>query len=281
PKLRDYIFDSFYKNLDLCIEILREQFIRKSSGELLTIVLSDHGFESHYKQFYLGDWLFHQNLIKMKKESIFSIFRRKIIDFLFKINVSYVQTKIIRMFKNIESKFGKTPKEKSSTAFLQKMIDWKNSSVFPRGIGLYGYIFVLKEGKKKRELIESLKSSLFQIEDPENNLKIVDKIYTKDEIYKGDKPHLIPDLIIKPIKGYSFRGEFKNKKNFFEKITKKESETIGKHNEFGIIIMNSVSVLKKKIEVAHLKDIVPTILHFFQLPLPDYLDGDILNCFKP
>ena len=77
-KIKNYIYRTFHKNLDFCIENLVEEFKRLISGELLTIILSDHGFESHIKQFYLGDWLYRLDLLKIKKGSIKSILRRKV-----------------------------------------------------------------------------------------------------------------------------------------------------------------------------------------------------------
>jgi len=72
-KIRNYIFKNFYKTLDLAIETLREEFIRKSSGDVLTIILSDHGFESHKKCFYLRTWLYKNNFLRMKNKPIIRI----------------------------------------------------------------------------------------------------------------------------------------------------------------------------------------------------------------
>lgn len=53
---------------------------------------------------------------------------------------------------------------------------------------------------------------------PKANKKIVKNLFTKKEIYKGEKLHLIQDLSLQPEKGYSFVGLFKGKKQFLEEI---------------------------------------------------------------
>ncbi|MFX1317271.1 MAG: hypothetical protein ACFE9T_15520, partial [Promethearchaeota archaeon] len=60
----------------------------------------------------------------------------------------------------------------------------------------------------------------------------------------------------------------------------KNSETIGKHNEEGIIILNGSSVSNKRIDNSTLKDIVPTILSYFGIPISKELEGNVLDCFK-
>ena len=65
-KKKNYIYKNFHKNLDFCIETLVEEYNRLISNDILTMIISDHGFESHFKQFYLGDWLLRNNFIKIK-----------------------------------------------------------------------------------------------------------------------------------------------------------------------------------------------------------------------
>ena len=47
-------------------------------------------------------------------------------------------------------------------------------------------------------------SQLLNIVDTEFNVRIVDKIYSKEQIYHGNKLYLMPDLMIKPSAGYLF-----------------------------------------------------------------------------
>ncbi|MFX0032325.1 MAG: alkaline phosphatase family protein [Candidatus Hodarchaeota archaeon] len=278
--VKGFIYSNFHKNLDFCIETLVEEYKRYANGKLLTIILSDHGFESHLKQFYLGDWLYRLNLLKIKRGSIKSIIRRKIREFIEKLTIQSFQVKILRLLKSLSNMISTVRSPDKRSTIIDTNLDLENSKVYSSGISLYGYIFIFPEGKERLQIINLLKKKLYNLEDSETGLKIVKKVFTREEIYKGDHPHLIPDLIIQPSKGYSFTGMYKGKKKLIEKITLKESESIGKHNEEGIIIVNGSSITKKKIEKASLRDITPTILRYFDLPLKDDLDGKVLDCLE-
>ena len=65
-----------------------------------------------------------------------------------------------------------------------------------------------------------------------------------------------------------------------EAVDKLKDFAIGKHSEEGILIMHGSSIIRKKIDSSNLKDIVPTILYYFQLPIGDDLDGKVLKYFK-
>ncbi|MFX1504399.1 MAG: alkaline phosphatase family protein, partial [Promethearchaeota archaeon] len=276
-QLKNYIFQKFYKSLDFCIEILVEEFRRIYSSEILTIILSDHGFEDHQKQFFLGDWLYQKGLLSIKGNSIKSIIRRKFKEFIEKLNIGYTQTKILKLLNYALKYISKTKKINLRVSEVHSIVDMKSSIVFSMGIGLYGYIFILNEEKYHDKILNYLKVELNKLKDPETNRTIVKNLYIKKEIYKGEKPHLIPDLIIQPENGYSFVGLYKGKRNLLEKINIKESETIGKHSEEGILLVNGNGVKPQKLVNYSLRDITPTILDYFNIPLPNDLDGKKIN----
>lgn len=276
-ELKDYIYKKFYKTLDFCIEVLIEEFNRIYSSELLTIVLSDHGFEDHKKQFFLGDWLYRKRLLSIKRSSLKSVLRRKFKEFIENFNIGYSQTKILRILNFLMRFISTRQKTNLRISEVNSIVDLESSITYSTGIGLYGYIFILNKEYNENKVISYLKKELFDLKDPNTNKKIVKNIFMKQEIYKGEKPHLIPDLIIQPEKGYSFVGIFKGKKHLLEKINIKESETIGKHSENGILIIHGSGVKSQKLEDYSLKDITPTILNYFKIPLATDLDGKVIK----
>ncbi len=279
-RIKEYIFTNFYRTLDLAIEAVRETFISKTNNEVMTIILSDHGFEAHNKSFLLGDWLYQNRFLIIKENISKRIGYGKFI--------GSIYSKIIQipMIFHLLNKYKLEMKNKKSTNKrinkfdffnVSKYIDWENTFVYSMDYNLYGLIFIMKKSDEYYRILQVLKKKLIKLKDPENNLKIVDKVYLKHELYHGDKPERIPDLIIKPIKGYSFDGVFRNNKKYFKKIELNKDYQIGKHSEEGIIIINCKSVSRKKIKSANLKDIVPTILNYFNIPIPSNLKGKILG----
>jgi len=279
-KIREYIFNNFHRTLDFCIETLVEESKKILGGDLLTMIISDHGFESHIKQFYLGDWLYRNKLLIIKTGSIKTFFRKKIVEFIEKMRLQRYLAIIFKILKNLINKINIFKSRDARIKYMRNIIDMEKSKVYSTGIGLYGSIFIFAEGTTREKYIKILKKKLLDLRDPKTNSPFIKNIFMKEEVYDGDQPNLIPDLIIQPINGYSLTGMYKGKKHLLEKINIKESESIGKHNDKGIIILNSPSVLKKKIDGATLKDIVPTILNYFGLPISKEIEGNVLDCFK-
>lgn len=278
--IKEYTFQNFHKTLDHCIETIREEFIRNSPGELMTIILSDHGCESHKKQFFLGDWLYRQNLLTLYSNHLKLFLRRKFKEIYLKFSHSKIQLNLLNALRKLELRF-KTDGEKDvQKMFLQDVVDWKHTRAFSMGIGLYGLIFLFGKDEDKKKLTTYLLKKLKEIKDTETGECIVSEVYLKEHLYKGDSPNLVPDLIIKPEKGYSFTGLFQNVDKLFQKIDRKRDFAIGKHSELGLLIINGKHVAKKEIDNASLKDIVPTILDYFQIPLMEDLEGKVINCFK-
>lgn len=276
--IKNYIFKKFHRALDFCVEVLVEEFRRLNHGENLTMVLSDHGFETHKKQFFLCDWLVKLGLIRLKKRPLKSILRAKIKEYIQKLTLHKMDFKLFTFLKSLNKLFSK--KEKGTINDLNNIIDLNRSLVYSTGIGLFGYIFIFEEGKKKGKIIKYLKRKLMELKDSENNINIVKNILTKEEIYQGNKPEIIPDLVIEPMDGYSFVGVYKGKKKFLEPVNLRESETIGKHHEDGIIVIHGDGIKQERLKISALIDITPTILNYFDIPISYKMDGKPLEIFK-
>ncbi len=277
--IKTFIFKNFYKTLDFCIEVIREEFIRNSKSNLLTMIISDHGCETHNKRFFLGDWLVRNRFLILKTNILKQIIRSKIKNYFLKLESSLFNIKLLNFLKNFEFKFKSKEKGEGNRKFIQEIVDWKKSLAFSLGISLYGLIFILKEGESKLKIKNYIKKKLLQLRDPENNKLLVKRIYEKEELYRGHEPDLIPDLIIQPNSGYSFTGLFQNVKELFQKIDKRFDFAIGKHDEEGILIINGEGINPSKINDASLKDIVPTLLKYFGLPIPKEIDGKPLKIY--
>ena len=91
----------------------------------------------------------------------------------------------------------------------------------------------------------------------------------------------LPDRNFRLIcKNFHDQHKSTNIKDLFQKIDKTKDFAIGKHSEKGILIMHGDHVKKDIIKKANLEDIVPTILHYFDIPVPKNIDGKILNFLK-
>ncbi len=236
-----FIFSHFFKKLDECIKLITEEFVEKNKQDPLVMLVSDHGFQKHLKRFNFGTWLLKEKFSKLNK----------------------VRNKPFKVFRKI-LKIKKEP------------FDWDSSRVFSFSRGSYGYVYFLhnKNDNFKQDFLKKVSS----IKDPQTNLKIVEKYKFKEEIYSGDKLDLMPDVILFPEKGYSFTGDIKESDTLFVEVTEGEDFHIGMHSSDGILLIKQNDIVNKPENInVSIADIAPTVLSYFDLPVPDYTQGKAMD----
>ena len=105
-------------------------------------------------------------------------------------------------------------------------------------------------------------------------------MYSRNEIYKGNYITKAPDLTIVCDYGYQIIAPneflFFNKK--YEDAFFLSHKWSGRHEQYGIFILSG-PVVKKNVEItnARILDITPTVLYLMNEPIPDYMDGKVLE----
>jgi len=264
---RNTVFKLFYKRLDEKIQKLRELFAKNAQTEYLTLVVSDHGFESHKKRVNLGNWLVEQSYVKLNEKPIQHPRLKKM-------------TRALRVGRLLKYFLPQhTLKEIESTLGLKKEdIDWEGSRAYSLGRNSEGFIYVLTENSTERyNTIKEITEKLQALQDPEDHRDVVAKVYRKEEIFKGDFLERIPDLIIEGSPGYTFTGYHAPGREIFEVVEPSTDSHIGKHHKDGIFIAASNEVEQGEGRRGQIIDIVPTLLYYLQLPLEQQIDGRVLE----
>jgi len=169
-----------------------------------------------------------------------------------------------------------------------KTVDWKRTKAY--SAGLFGNIWINLKGREPQGIIDSgkeyenlrdkISSMLLKVKDPEDNLPIVDRVYKKEELYKGPMTDMAPDLIVQ-MRDYAYitRGstEFLCK----EPVSPVVVNHTGNHRINGIIGLYGPDVLKgTKLYGSSVIDVVPTLLYIICQKIPAGLDGKVLlNAF--
>ena len=108
------------------------------------------------------------------------------------------------------------------------------------------------------------------MKDPESEEKIVNNIYSKEEVYSGKLIDDLPDLIVEATDRYLL--DYRLFSNHF--VTSRELA----HDSFGAFIAYGPLIKRNhRVEGAEIFDIAPTILHLFELPIPREMDGKVLK----
>ncbi len=166
---------------------------------------------------------------------------------------------------------------------LESTIDWDNTKAFFASIACQGvYINTGTKGREATvtpeeydELRERIKKTFEEITDPETGERIMDWVKYREELYEGDQVKYAPDIVFRA-KEYAYLA----RQHFGHKGWLDTSENIanGFHRQNGIFMALGDRFKKgHKVEGANIPDITPTILHAFGLPVPDDMDGKVVE----
>lgn len=209
------------------------------------MIVSDHGFGPLKKDIYLNKWLEQIGLLKFKD-------------------------------KNLRT---------GGISFLEN-IDWKKTKAY--SYGFFGNINVnlkgregqgiVRPGKEEAEIKELIRKKALELADPETRSKVVDKIYFKEELYRGDFTVLAPDILL-VVENYSYtsRDGYESFTDcIFDEPMKHHEHAVphsGIHRLEGVFMLHSGDCGHSCAENAALCDIFPTILKLYNLKSDPDCDG--------
>jgi predicted AlkP superfamily phosphohydrolase/phosphomutase len=268
PRIRDKVFQRFYRCLDEQLKIVQAAF-QAAGGDCLTLVISDHGFQSHYKRFQFGNWLAGEGLLAIRKLPRRCAALRDILN----------RTECFGVESYLERfRFGR----KIITAVYEPTfeIDWDHTRVYSFSRCCDGYVFFLDTDPDQRRQMETqLREQLTRLVDPRTGRPVIEKIIPRDRLYRGPKLDTLPDWILKPAPGYSISGEFNPiYSEILLPVRKGRDFHIGMHHPDGILVAAGPRVRPAaRIAGARLIDITPTVLAWLGLAVPESMDGTILQ----
>lgn len=150
-------------------------------------------------------------------------------------------------------------KKANIKARMTTHIDPKASKAFAHGFGIH-----VKEKQLINYIVSALKKEPF-----------IGGIWKKEELYDGKQLEAMPDLIIVPNfnSGFAFRGDVISPKSVVRR-------SFPAHHPDGIIIIHKNGVQQSWIRGTTVFDIVPTILDFLGLDIPEDTDGNVITLPK-
>jgi len=269
PEKQHFIFDNFYRQLDQKIDRIRQAFAAKNEGDYLTFVISDHGFQGHYKKFDLGRWLGHEGFVRHK--------------------IGYAAAKPslpVRWAK--QSGIGKLLRSVLSPETVAKMegavklkeehADSENSKVHLQLCCAEAFIFLLEENDTQRlATAQELAEKIQAIKDPENGRPVAAAIHRKEDIYRGRSLDLMPDLVVVPSGGYSFYSQIGSAGELLCKVNTKDDLHIGMHHPDGILVVSGKVIKQQNKIKCRIVDVAPSILYCLGLPIRQDSDGKVLE----
>lgn len=262
----------------------------------ILVVMSDHGFgRKHPVTNQLNRWLADQgflNYLNKGKENFCERLFTTLLGEAYRVLIG-------RTPRNVKEKLARRLpqlRNRVQTRLCFSNIDWSQTKAYSDGlfpnvrINLKGKEpeGIVKSGEEYWKLIVDLRRMLGKCQDSVSGRKIVDRVFHRDELYSGPFVKNAPDLLIhwkndEEIHGLSLENAAMVAGGTEEEtgplIPGEDPEIIsGDHRLHGVLLMAGKPIQRGlQLSRAHLIDLAPTILHFFNLPIPSDMDGSILR----
>jgi predicted AlkP superfamily phosphohydrolase/phosphomutase len=150
---------------------------------------------------------------------------------------------------------------------------------------------IVKPGQHYEEVRDRLIRELEAWRHPETGEPVVEKAYRREEVYSGPYVELAADIVPKwaQHKGYSFAYRSSAKApagKWIEQVDPRKPENerffagkSGTHRDDGIFLACGAGTVREGLTVnsARIIDLAPTILHLLDVPVPEDLDGRVLE----
>jgi predicted AlkP superfamily phosphohydrolase/phosphomutase len=162
-------------------------------------------------------------------------------------------------------------------------VEWARTKAF--SVGNFGQVYLNVEGKRPSGAVtpaeyEALRDEIAQaamaLLDPADGSQVVPKVYKREEIFHGRSIERLPDLVLHTdrAKYVSFgHADFGS-----NRIIESSVGQTGHHHLIGVVGLKGPGVhVGFTLEEASILDLAPTILHYLGLPVPAYMDGQVLT----
>jgi predicted AlkP superfamily phosphohydrolase/phosphomutase len=129
----------------------------------------------------------------------------------------------------------------------------------------------------RQQIIEQAKALI----DPQTGQPIVEAAYRREEIYDGDQMDLMPDIVL--MLHHDYMAGTRTAPPMITSVSAATLErTSGQHKMDGIFVARGKAV-KQGAALAQggLMDIAPTVLYALDVPVPQEMDGRVLDIFDP
>jgi predicted AlkP superfamily phosphohydrolase/phosphomutase len=286
----DAIFQ-VYQEIDKSIKILLE-----TAGEASVIIMSDHGAgPSSRRTMYINRWLNKEGFLHSKDSGKISGRFGRIKYNLLEKTSNEIKRILPRKTKEFMLRLFPEIRNKIDSVLLLPGIDWSRTKAYSRENHPAVFINtagreaegIVKPGQQYEDVRNQIIEKLKNLSCPETGHHIVGQIFRREDIYHGPESFKAPDIIFQWNQSlYIHRPSGgRMNKDFLEILDDKAllasedtTRPSGIHRDRGIFIACGKHLAKNKtIEGAKIYDIASTILYLLDIPVPEDMDGRVLE----
>jgi len=253
------------------------------------IIMSDHGSGPFHKFIHVNNWLIQEGLMRLRsglrprlKESLFRLgfAPMNVYNLLMQLGLGTLKREVVRGQGQGLLK----------TLFLSfEDVDWRQTVAY--SLGNVGQIYInvagreplgcVQPGAAYEQVRDHVIARLLKLCDPETGEHVVEAVYRREEIYSGDQLEHAPDIVFIPRRlEYSGFGEYEFGSH--KVIEAMKWGISGTHRMDGIFLAYGLAVQPGVVvKDAQIVDLAPTILHVMGVPVPEHMDGRVLQEILP
>jgi predicted AlkP superfamily phosphohydrolase/phosphomutase len=273
---------SFYKQMDEFLRRILEEWI---DSRWTIIIMSDHGAGPLKKLFYINNFLMRKGFLKLKGGV-----RSSIKHFFFQ--AGFVPMTFYHLLLRIGlgrmkkmARFGQGESWLKPFFLSFEDVEWSRTRAYSFG-STAGQIYlnlkdrepqgIVSPGEEAEEVRKNIIQELRSLVDEETGEEVVGEIYRKEELYHG--PHLkdAPDIVFLPktLEIAAF-GEYEFASH---RMIDHSWGVSGSHRMDGLLTVRGKSFQQgMSLQGSRIIDLAPSALYLLGLPIPDAMDGRVLQ----
>lgn len=256
--------------------------------DVTLLVMSDHGGGPIRRSVYLNEWL-HQHGWLAYHERMSGTGQRVVSNWVDR-GREALKRHLPRPAKDWLKQQMPSMRDRVESWIQTSSIDWARTKAFAGG--KFGDIYLnvrdrepqgrVRAGSEYRKLLEEISGALLDLRDPDTGEEVVEDVHRRDHLYHGPFVDRAPDLVIQ-WRDYAYfaSSELSGAAGQIFGAPPSEDATefehTGTHRLDGVLLLNGPGVQPGLLTGAHIADLAPTILHGFGLPVPDSMDGGVLQ----
>ena len=270
-----------YRQVDTQVGRLVEQ-ARELGGALNIIVMSDHGFGPLHYILNLNIYLLNQGLLHLKRDP-WTRFKAAL--FRAGLTPANVYHWLERLgLQNIVARVSKRSRNRVVARFLSfQDVDWSRTLAY--SMGHVGQVYINRRGREPHGTVteaeyeavrERVVAALRRLTHPQTGRPLLDRVIYGSEVTSGPYADQGPDLHL-VLDGYRCIT-FPLFATDNRVVTRQIRGDSGCHRENGVFIGHGPAFRQgDQVQDSRIIDLAPTILHLMGQPIPDDMDGRVLE----
>lgn len=213
------------------------------------MIVSDHGFHSWRKAVNLNTWLVQEGYMVIQGQQPGE--------------------------KKLDDLFG------GSGEFWEN-VDWSRTRAYAMGLGQVYFNLqgreakgIVSPGAEAKQLADELSARLLTMVDPADGSRIIRSVYKRDDVYSGEFIGNAAELQVGMADGYRVSWQTTLGGSPQGIVYDNMKKWSGDHGGYDFATTAGVLITNRPVNspTPNIMDIAPTVLKFFGLPIPSYIDG--------